>query len=56
MVSIFAINDKPLFEGETPSQNQDMRYRKDLCIYKAGKQDEAAESIEIIKSFIAGNL
>lgn len=54
MVSVFAIDDKPFFEGETPSQNPDMHYRKDLCTYKAGAQDEADESIEIIKSFMAG--
>ena len=54
MVSVFAIADKPFFDSETPSQNPDMRYRKDLCIYKAGTQDDADESIEIIKSFMAG--
>lgn len=54
MVTIFAVDDKPFFEGETPSQNPDMRYRKDLCVYKAGTQAEADESIEIIKYFMAG--
>jgi hypothetical protein len=54
MVTIFAVDDKPFFEGEKPSQNPDMRYRKDLCVYKAGTQAEADESIEIIKSFMAG--
>jgi hypothetical protein len=54
MVSVFAIDKKPFFEGEAPSPDPSARYRKDLCIYKAGTQDEADESIEIIKSFMAG--
>lgn len=54
MVTIFSITDRPFFEGEQPSQDSDMRYRKDLCVYKAGTQNEADESIEIIRSFMAG--
>ena len=40
--------------GESPSPNPDMLYRKDLCVYKAGTREETDESIEIIKSFMAG--
>lgn len=54
MVSVFAIADRPFFADETASPDPDMRYRKDLCIYKAGTQAEADESIEIVKSFMAG--
>ena len=54
MVSVFALDNKPFFEGETPSADPGAGYRKDLCVYKAGTQDEADESIEIIKSFMAG--
>ena len=54
MVSVFAIAAKPFFDGESPSPNPDMLYRKDLCVYKAGTREEADESIEIIKSFMAG--
>jgi hypothetical protein len=54
MVSVFAIGDKPFFKGETPSEDPEARYRKDLCVYKAGTQAEADESIDIIKSFMAG--
>jgi hypothetical protein len=54
MVMVFSIADKPFFEGDAPSKDPDMRYRKDLCVYKAGTQNEADESIEIIKSFMAG--
>ncbi len=54
MVSIFSISDRPFFGGDPVSHNPDMVYRKDLCVYKAGTRDEADESIEIIRSFMAG--
>jgi hypothetical protein len=52
-VLVTAVGDKPFFPGDQRSANPAIPYAKDLCFYKAGTQEEADESIEIIRMFMS---
>lgn len=53
-VLIRAISTTPFSTADKPEEDARQLYIKDLCMYNAGTSEEADESIEIIKLFMAG--